>query len=121
MPINQKSWIINHYAEGELKGTELELVDRQVPELAEDQVLIKTLMLSLDPSNRLWLSEEEDYLPQLQVGDVMRGLVIGQVEQSRHPQFKVGDHLHSLQGWQQYAVVDGNSLTPENGTVRFTR
>lgn len=120
MPINQECWIINHYAKDELKGTELELVYRPVPELAENQVLIKTLMLSLDPSNRLWLSEEEDYLPQLQIGDVMRGLIIGRVEQSRHPQFKVGDHLHSLQGWQKYAVVDGNSLTPENGTIQFT-
>lgn len=120
MPINQKSWIINHYAKDELKGTELELVYRPVAELAENQVLIKTLMLSLDPSNRLWLSEEEDYLPQLQIGDVMRGLVIGRVEKSRHPQFKIGDHLHSLQGWQEYAVVDGNSLTPENGTIQFT-
>jgi NADPH-dependent curcumin reductase CurA len=120
MPINQQSWIIKHYAKGELKGTELELIDYLVPELAEGEILIKTLMLSLDPSNRLWLSEEEDYLPQLQIGDVMRGLIIGQVEQSRHPHFNVGDHLHSLQGWQKYALVDGNSLTPKNGTIKFT-
>lgn len=120
MSENQKSWIINHYASGELKGSELELVERPVPTLGEDQVLVKTLMLSLDPSNRIWLSEEEDYLPQLQIGDVMRGLVIGRVEQSRHPQFKEGDHLHALLGWQEYAVVDGDNLTPENGTIRFT-
>lgn len=120
MSANQKTWIINHYASGELKGTELELFERPIPELSEGEVRIKTLILSLDPSNHIWLSEEEDYLPQLQIGDVMRGLVIGRVEQSRHPLFKEGDHLHALLGWQEYAIVHGDSLTPGNGTIQFT-
>jgi NADPH-dependent curcumin reductase CurA len=68
MTDTQHAWIINHYAEGELKGTELDWVERPVPEPAEGEVLVKTLLLTLDPSNRVWLSEEEDYLPQLQIG-----------------------------------------------------
>lgn len=116
----QKAWVIKHYAYGDLKGTELELVERPIPELQEGEILIKTLILSLDPSNRIWLSAQEDYLPQLQIGEIMRGLVIGQVELSRHSEFQVGDYLNTLQGWQEYSVADGNSLTPENGTVRFT-
>lgn len=116
----QKCWVIKHYASGELKGTELELVERPVPQVTEGKVLINTEMLSLDPSNRIWLSEEEDYLPQLQIGDVMRGLIIGRVEQSQHPDFKAGDYVHALLGWQEYAVVDGDSLTAENGNIRFT-
>ena len=83
MSDTQHAWIIRHYAQGELQGTELDWVERPVPELAAGQVLIRTLLLTLDPSNRIWLSEERDYLPQLQVGDVMRGLVLGRVEQSR--------------------------------------
>ncbi|MBU2964644.1 NADP-dependent oxidoreductase [Amphritea sp. 2_MG-2023] len=120
MTKHQKCWIIKHYASGDLKGTELELIERPIPSLTKGQVLIKTIILSLDPSNRIWLSETEDYLPQLALGDVMRGLVIGQIVESRHPHFKIGDYLHTLQGWQEYAVVDGDSLTPEKGTIRFT-
>ena len=119
MSKKQHAWIINHYAEGELKGTELELVERAIPDLAEGQVLIKTLLLTLDPSNRIWLSEEKDYLPQLEIGDVMRGLVVGRVEQSRHPDFQSGDHLFAMLGWQEYAVVHGDDLTPSAGAVRF--
>ena len=118
-PSNQKAWIINHYAEGELKGTELELVEKSVPELADGEVLVKTLLLSLDPSNRLWLNEEEDYLPQLQIGDVMRGLVLGRVEESRHPNFQAGDHLFALLGWQEYAVIHGDLLIPSEGNVKL--
>jgi len=115
----QKTWIINHYAAGELKGTELELVEKAIPELSFGEVRIKTILLSLDPSNRLWLSEEEDYLPQLQIGDVMRGLVLGRVEASRHAGFKPGDYLFFLSGWQEYSVVDGDDLVPSAGAVSF--
>ena len=120
MSETQHAWIIKHYAQGELKGTELDWVERSIPDLAEGQVLIKTLLLTLDPSNRIWLSEEKDYLPQLQIGDVMRGLVVGRVEQSRHRDFQPGDHLFAMLGWQEYAVVDGDELTPSAGAVRFT-
>lgn len=117
MPSTQKAWVINHYAKGELQGTELDLVEKPLPELQDGQVLVKTLLLSLDPSNRVWLSEEEDYLPQLQIGDVMRGLVLGVVEQSRHSNFKAGDNLFAMLGWQEYAVVDGDELIPSVGAV----
>lgn len=114
------SWIIKHYAIGELTGSELELVDRSIPELEAGQVLIKTMLLSLDPSNRLWLSEQPDYLPQLQIGDVMRGLVVGCVAQSNHVKFKQGDYLFAMLGWAQYAVINGDELTTANGAISFT-
>ncbi len=120
MAEKQHAWTINHYAVGDLTGTELDWMEQAIPELAEGQVLIKTLLLTLDPSNRIWLSEEKDYLPQLQIGDVMRGLVIGRVEQSRHQSFQPGDHLFAMLGWQEYAVVNGDDLSPSAGAVRFT-
>ncbi len=119
MVTTQRAWIINHYASGELKGSELELVELPIPELEMGEVLVKTQLLTLDPSNRIWLSEEKDYLPQLQIGDVMRGLVIGQVEKSRHDNFKAGDYLFAALGWQEYAVVDGDKLVPSAGAVKF--
>ncbi len=112
MSATQQAWIINHYAEGPLRGTELALVERPVPAPGDGEVLVKTLLLTLDPSNRVWLSEEEDYLPQLQIGDVMRGLVLGRVEASRHPGFSVGDHVFAVLGWQEYALAGGDELVP---------
>jgi len=119
MTETQQTWIINHYATGELKGTELELIEQPVPELSSGEVRIKTILLSLDPSNRIWLSEEEDYLPQLQIGDIMRGLVLGKVEASQHSGFKPGDHLFFVSGWQEYSVVKGDDLVPSAGAVLF--
>ncbi|WNC72464.1 NADP-dependent oxidoreductase [Thalassotalea psychrophila] len=116
---HQQAWIINEYAKGDLTGNELSLVEIPQPDLNDGEVLIKTLLLSLDPSNRLWLSEEKDYLPQLQIGDVMRGLVVGRVEESKDDNFKVGDHVFAMLGWQQYAVVPAKQLTAQNGAIKF--
>jgi hypothetical protein len=40
----------------------------------------------------------------------MRGFALGVVEESRHPDFKKGDTVQGLFGWQSYAVSDGNSV-----------
>lgn len=119
MSKTQHAWVIKRYAEGELRGDELEWVQRELPEPNEGELIVKTLLLSLDPSNRIWLSAQEDYLPQLQIGDVMRGLVLGRVEQSRHPDFVSGDHVFAMLGWQDYALVNGADLTAANGAVRL--
>jgi NADPH-dependent curcumin reductase CurA len=115
----QKAWIINHYAAGELQGTELKYVDREIPILKNGEVLIKTRLLTLDPSNHIWLSKAKDYLPQLQIGEVMRGLIIGVVERSLHDNFRAGDTLFATLGWQEYAVVHGDDLIPAKGAVKF--
>lgn len=117
--VQQMAWVINEYAKGELTGNELSLVERPIEKLKQGEVLVKTLLLSLDPSNRLWLSEEKDYLPQLQIGDVMRGLVVGIIEESKDESFKVGDHVFAMLGWQQYAVVPAKQLTAKNAAIKF--
>ena len=115
------TWIINCFAtNGKLSGDELHLVTIPIPELGDGEVLLKTKLLTLDPSNRLWLSEAKDYLPQLQIGDVMRGVVIAEVEQSKHKQFYQGQFVIALLGWQKYTVIHGDKLTPENYAFSFT-
>ena len=48
-------------------------------------MLVRTVYISLDPTNRIWMNEAESYLPSLPLGDVMRGGGIGVVEESRNP------------------------------------
>ena len=83
---------------------------RSVAELANGQVLIRTIYISLDPTNRVWMNEAESYLPALPLGTVMRGGGIGVVEESRNPGFAQGDVVQGLLGWQQYSLSDGAGL-----------
>ena len=66
--------------EGELRPGDLELVEEPVPEPADGQALVRVLRLSLDPTNRIWMSEVRGYMPPVPIDDVMRGLGIGEVD-----------------------------------------
>jgi NADPH-dependent curcumin reductase CurA len=88
-----------------LKADDLELVEAPLRALADDEILIRNLYLSIDPTNRLWMSEREQYLPPVGLGEPMRGTVIGVVESSRSTRFSPGDLvMPSLGAWQRYSI-----------------
>lgn len=75
-----------------------------VPEPGEGDALIKTLYISLDPTNRVWMVADS-YLPKVEEGAVMRGLGLGQVVASNDEKYPVGDLVVGPIGWQDYALT----------------
>jgi len=95
-------------------------------DLKDDQVLIETLYLSLDPAMRGWLNDARSYVPPVQIGEVMRGASIGKVVASKAPSFSVGDYVSVFSGWTELCIADATgadqrNLTklsiPENGRI----
>jgi NADPH-dependent curcumin reductase CurA len=97
---------------GAVSRDNFEMVRRPVPELHEGQALARVLYLSIDPTMRIWMSERESYVPPVGIGEVMRAIGIAEVVSSRNPEFHEGDAVLGLTGFQEYAVIDGKSLTP---------
>ncbi len=78
-----------------------------IPDIAEGQVLIKTLWLSLDPLIRFALDEVRlTGRAHVELGEVIYGGAVSQVIESRHPNFAVGNFVEGRTGWQEYAAVD---------------
>src|SRR5687767_1848152 len=75
---------------GRVTEADLELVEEPIPTLLPGQALVRTLYLSLDPSNRIWMSEMQSYMDPVQLGAVMRGIGVGQVVASERADFPVG-------------------------------
>lgn len=105
-----RQWRLAARPVGVFKDSDFQWSQEQVPELREGQFLVHNQYLSLDPTNRGWANEVDTYLPAVKLGDVMRGGAIGVVEDSRNPNFKTGDHVSGLFGWQDYAVTDGTGI-----------
>ena len=82
-----------------------------IPELADGQLLIKILYVSLDPAMRGWMNEGKSYVPPVGIGEVMRAGGLGRVVQSKNPAFAVGDHVYGMLGVQQFAVNAGKGIT----------
>lgn len=95
---------------GPVEG-DLELVEEPVPDLEDGAALVRTLFLSLDPTNRLWMSDMRSYKPPVGLGEVMRGIGIGQVVASRRSDLPTGALVSGYTGWQDYCVAaEGSAL-----------
>lgn len=93
----------------------------EVPEPADGEFLVRNLCLSLDPAMRGWISEVPSYLPPVAIGEVMRGGCVAQVIDSRHPDYRPGDVVFGMFGWQDFAVSDGSGVTQVPPDVEPTR
>jgi len=82
-----------------------ELRERTIREPLEGEVLVRTRYLSIDPTNRLWMSSRKQYMSPAEPGHVMRALGLGNVERSNHPDFRAGDLVSGLLGWQDYNIA----------------
>jgi NADPH-dependent curcumin reductase CurA len=87
------------------------LEETPVPDIAEGQVLLRTLYLSVDPYMRNLMEEVGPvYAPSVPLGDVMPGGTVGEVVASRNEQFKVGETVLGASGWQDWSVSNGDDL-----------
>jgi NADPH-dependent curcumin reductase CurA len=87
-----------------------EMIERPSPEPKEEEVLTRTLFLSLDPYMRGRMSDAKSYATPVALGNVMEGQTIGQVVISRHSSFAAGDLVLGQGNWQEYASISGKTL-----------
>ena len=92
-----------------------DIVSRPLPQPENGEFLVRNLHLSVDPAMRGWVNDAPNYSPPVPVGDVMRAIAVGQVIESRHPDYAPGDRVCGTFGWQLYAVSDGENVMRKLG------
>jgi NADPH-dependent curcumin reductase CurA len=97
---------------GRIKDSDFELVETPIPVAQDGEAVVRNLYLSLDPTNRIWMSDIDQYMPPVEIGAVMRGGGIGQVVASRSPRYQVGDLVAGFVNWQDYAVARADDAMP---------
>lgn len=88
-----------------------EIVEVVVPEPKVNQVRVRNIYLSVDPYMRNRMRETKSYLPSFQLCKPMPGGCVGEVVDSNNERFQVGDHVLGFQGWREYYLSSGKSLT----------
>lgn len=109
MPRNQQI-VLDNRPVGEAVASNFKLVVTETPALQDGQVLVRHHFLSLDPYMRGRMNESKSYAASQNLGEVMIGGTVGEVVESRHPKYAVGDKVVGMGGWQEYSVVDGNAV-----------
>lgn len=86
------------------------LIEESVPAPGPGQLLVRNRYLSVDPAQRGWVNAVANYSQPVGLGDVMRAFAVGEVVNSNHPDYAVGEIVTGLLGWQDYALSDGVGL-----------
>jgi hypothetical protein len=107
-----RQWRLMRRPMGMVQTSDFELAEEAIAALEDGQILVRNVYLSIDPTQRLWAREEASYMPPMPLGEVMRGIAAGVVEQSRNPKFPAGTAVSGLFGMQDYAVSSGEGVSP---------
>jgi NADPH-dependent curcumin reductase CurA len=105
MPQNKQIHLDNR-PQGEATASNFKLVTSETPPLQDGQVLVRHHFLSLDPYMRGRMNDAKSYAVPQPLGQVMGGGTVGEVVESRSPEYQVGDKVVGLGGWQEYSVVN---------------
>src|SRR5580700_10734729 len=74
------------------------------------EVLVRTLYLSCDPSQKGQMENIGGYAAPTEIGDVMRAGGIGEIVESNDPSLKPGDKVVGAMGWQEYQTTPAPTL-----------
>ncbi|MGZ0656651.1 NADP-dependent oxidoreductase [Coraliomargarita sp. W4R53] len=96
----------------------LRLETTDLPEPQDGQMLLRTVFLSLDPYMRGRMSDAPSYAPPVAIGEVMVGGTVARVQHSKLAGFKAGDWVLCGNGWQDYALSDGEGVTPLESNLK---
>ncbi|BBF71989.1 MDR family NADP-dependent oxidoreductase [Sphingomonas bisphenolicum] len=106
-------WTISRSTLGAYDPSCFALVDQGEVDIGPGEVLVESLLLSLDPTHLNWakLDPALQYMP-VREGDLMLGNGIGVVRRSRADGYEPGQVITGLWRWARYCAVDARYIRP---------
>lgn len=115
-PTSTRSWVLANYPKGNPilsssdENATFKLVDRALPALKPNQVLVKSLYLSNDPAQRGWIESsipvERMYTKPVALDEPMHAYGLGEVIASTAEGLPTGTIIQGSLGWSEYRVLD---------------
>jgi len=110
MSLTNHLWRLESRPEEALRVDNFRWCEEPVRDPDDGEVVVRTIYLSLDPTNRLWASDMDQYMPPVAIGEVMRGVNLGVVERSCNVMLPEGTIVWGMWGWQSFHVSRGRDL-----------
>ncbi|RKT88364.1 hypothetical protein SAMN05421805_101195 [Saccharopolyspora antimicrobica] len=83
-----------------------DVVEVDVPQPGDGQLLVRNVVMSVDPAMRGRMNAGKSYVPPFEVGKALQGGAVGEVVASNAEGFQPGDFVLHYLGWRDYAVFD---------------
>lgn len=95
---------------GQLKADNFRLETVPVPTPGDQEVLVRNHFLSLDPYMRMRMEDAKSYADPQPLDETMIGGTVGEVVESKHPDYQPGDKVNGMLGWAEMGVANGSAL-----------
>jgi NADPH-dependent curcumin reductase len=109
-------WRLRKRPVGKITDDVLSFEEESIPEPSKGELLFRLNYLSLDPTNRIWMSDMDQYMPPVEIGAPMRGGVCGTVVKSRHADYEEGAIVSGLGIWADYQIGSPQTVRPMGDT-----
>jgi len=103
MPGNRQI-VVRELPKGTLTEANFELCDAERPAVADGEVLVRTILMSIDAANRAWM-QGATYREAVKAGDVMHTYAIGEVVESKDASLAPGDVVAVESRWADFVAV----------------
>jgi NADPH-dependent curcumin reductase CurA len=92
------------------QALDFEIVEAMLEAPQPGEMLVRNEFLSVEPAMRGWVNAAANYSEPVKIGEVMRAFAAGTVVASRHPDYREGDRVMGMLGWQEYALTNGSQI-----------
>ena len=108
-PAKNRQIVVAEIPKGKLAPENFRLVESPLPAPADGEVLVRVRLISIDAANRAWM-QGVTYRDAVTAGQVMAGLAVAEVVDSKAPGIAAGDLVFADTGWQEYAILPARKL-----------
>lgn len=99
-----RQWVLRRRPNGPLVHDDLELVTSAVPVPQPGEVLVRVKMLCMDPTIRNFMDPDPGYGVPVAVGGVIRGVVLGEIVESRDQTRSIGELVWGFGAWSDFVA-----------------
>jgi hypothetical protein len=101
--------VLRRHPDGALRADDFAVEAADALSPGEGEFVVRNLFVSVDPMLRLLIDARPiaGGAVALSPGSVIPGAAVGEIVESRHPDYAVGDRVEGRFGWRHYALSDG--------------
>lgn len=109
IPATMKRFVLARRSVGMPVEDDFRLEEVPTPRPKDGELLIRAKYISVDPFQRSRIEAATRYGKPMPLNETVLGRMVGEIVLSRHPNYREGQIVHGMLGWQEYAISDGGT------------
>ena len=103
---------LKSHPKGPVSPDDFSVVEVPEPDVPEGWFVTRNRVISLDAGFRQWMTAGagDNYLTGMPLGEPVQSIVLGEVIESRHPDYPVGMMVNARTAWEEVSLLDGSDL-----------